>query len=96
MNTGKLANYTTQVDAEKSAGEISRLLATHGARQVMMDYDESGVTSGISFAILVGGVERGFKVPVNADAVYDVMQKQHYMGKVSQRLVTHEQANRVA
>ena len=35
-----IKNYTTKVPAAQTVGEIQELLASHGARKVMMDYGD--------------------------------------------------------
>jgi hypothetical protein len=41
-----LLNYTTKIDADKTASEITKCLSLHGASSIMTDYDE-GVLSAI-------------------------------------------------
>lgn len=47
-----IKNYTTKVDVYQSLGEIQASLAQHGARKVMVDYDEEGTPSEVAFGIL--------------------------------------------
>ena len=83
-----IKNYTTKVDVYQSMGEIQASLAQHGARKIMVDYDEEGIPSGIAFGILTPE-PKGFLLPANADGVLKVTQKQ----KVK---VDREQAQRIA
>lgn len=43
-----IKNYTTKIDCYQSIGEIQGALAKHGARQIMIDYDENGKPTGIA------------------------------------------------
>jgi len=46
-----IANYTTEVPAMKSLGEIQGNLVAHGAKSIMIDYDEHGEPKALSFLI---------------------------------------------
>lgn len=71
-----IKNYTTKIDAYTSIGEIQGALAKHGARKIMIDYDESGIPIGIAFAIEMNGSTQGFMLPANVDGVLAVFKKQ--------------------
>lgn len=44
-----IKNYTTEVNVYKSLGEIQEALAKHGARQIMVEYDDGGQPVGVTF-----------------------------------------------
>ncbi len=67
-----LLNYTTEVDVEKTLGQIQRLLSKAGAMKVMTDYDE-GVVSALSFALKVNDQIIGFKLPCDWRPVYELL-----------------------
>lgn len=46
-----IKNYTTTVNVHKTLGEIQDVLAGHGARKIMVDYDDKGQPVGVLFAI---------------------------------------------
>lgn len=46
-----IKNYTSGVDVFTSLGEIQGALAGHGARQIMVEYDEKGRPTGVTFSI---------------------------------------------
>lgn len=72
-----LLNYTTQKDADKTAGEISEMLRRAGARAVLTEYDEKGdYISSLSFKMLVGGSEIAFRLPCDWRPVQNVLQEQ--------------------
>lgn len=71
-----LKNYTTKIDCYASIGEIQAALAKHGARKIMIDYDESGQPEGIAFAIQSGNTGQMFILPANVDGVMAVFEKQ--------------------
>lgn len=55
-----IKNYTSEVSAHKSLGEIQGALAEHGARKIMTEYDEAGKPSGITFAVMTPAGYRAF------------------------------------
>lgn len=90
-----LLNYTTTVAVEKTAGEIQQLLAKNGARSIMMDYDQHGAPIALAFQVETEIGMRGYRLPVNLDAVHKTLTLQWNQGKVPRRFVTREQAARV-
>ena len=71
-----IKNYTTSIDVYKSLGEIQGALASHGARKIMVDYDEDGKPTGITFGIETPVGPRGFLLPANVEGVRGVFAKQ--------------------
>lgn len=71
-----ILNYTTKVDADKTAMEIAKELSTHGARAVLTEYDPvEGLVTAISFKINIEGNDIGFKLPCDWKPVYEIMVK---------------------
>lgn len=64
-----IKNYTSNVEVYQSLGEIQGALASHGARKIMVDYDERGQPDGVAFAIQAPDGPRGFRLPANVDGV---------------------------
>ena len=71
-----IKNYTTTIDVYKSLGEIQGALASHGARKIMVDYDEAGQPVGVAFGIETPVGTRGFLLPANVAGVRAVFAKQ--------------------
>lgn len=71
-----IKNYTTEIDVYKSLGEIQGALAKHGARQIMVEYDDTGNPIGVKFAIETQAGRLGFALPANIDGVMAVFQRQ--------------------
>lgn len=71
-----IKNYTTTIDVYKSLEEIQGALASHGARKIMVDYDEEGQPVGVAFGIETPVGSRGFFLPANVDGVRAVFAKQ--------------------
>lgn len=71
-----IKNYTSTVDVFTSLGEIQGALAGHGARQIMVEYDEKGRPTGVTFSIDTPTGRRGFMLPANIDGVLLVFKQQ--------------------
>jgi hypothetical protein len=63
---------TTEISAERTAGEITSLLVAAGARQIAMDYGDGGKIIGMHFVLLVGGLPYPFKMPVRTASVHKI------------------------
>jgi hypothetical protein len=85
-----IANYTTTVPAAKSIGEIQKMLVAHGARQILLDYDQAEPV-GMAFIVATRFGDVPFRLPANIDRVQAVLNKQRVRSQVSL-----EQATRVA
>ena len=90
-----ILNYTTSIDPHKTVGEIQKLLATKGARGILLEYNKHGDPSAVAFQMEVKGQLLGYRLPCRAEKVYDVLGKQWKAGKVERRYTTMEHAVRV-
>lgn len=71
-----LLNYTTKIDPDKTAAEISKCLSMHGASAVMTEYDPSeGQVMAISFKIRIADREVGFRLPSDYKPVLEILKK---------------------
>lgn len=71
-----LLNYTTKIDPDKTAMEITRILSSHGAKAVLTEYDnETNSVSSLSFKIDVNGSEVAFRLPCNWRPVFAILEK---------------------
>jgi hypothetical protein len=69
-----LLNYTTKIDPDKTAAEISRCLTQHGAQAIMTEYDPTtSYIQALSFKITVDGQAMGFRLPCDWKPVYAIM-----------------------
>lgn len=71
-----IKNYTTTIDVYKSLGEIQGALASHGARKIMIEYDDAGLPMGVAFGIDTPAGPRGFLLPANVEGVRAVFSRQ--------------------
>lgn len=96
MTTGKgPLNYTTTIDAMKSAGECIAALAKHGASAVGIRYDNA-VPTGLSFQIRTVWGDRAFSLPVNIAGTEKAMREANRKGLVPNRYLGRDQAIRVS
>ncbi|MDB5268037.1 MAG: hypothetical protein JWP58_1077 [Hymenobacter sp.] len=66
----KLRNYTSEVTPAKSQATIEHLLVQAGASTISKFFDDTKRCQGFFFQISVGDVPLTFKLPANADLVY--------------------------
>ena len=74
-----IKNYTTKISAYKTIGEISGILAEHGARRVAHDYDNGKVVA-VCFEIDTPFGVQAVRLPANVEKVLLVLQKQKVSG----------------
>lgn len=91
-----LLNYTTQIESIKTVGEIQGILAGHGAKSILTDYDEDGHIEALSFRVITPQGDVAIRLPIDPEAVLKVLTKQSRLGRVPRRYLTHAQAVRVA
>ena len=89
-----LLNYTTKAPAENTACEIMSLLSKRGATQVMMEFGPDGQPVGLKWRVDSVHGTLGFAMPINADAVFEVLSRQQVMRANPEN--RREQATRTA
>ena len=88
-------NYTTTIDAMKTAGECIMRLATHGASAIGSTY-ENGRPAGIQFAIQTVHGLRSYALPVNVTGTQRALERAYREHRVPRSATGREQAERVA
>lgn len=89
-----LLNYTTKIDPDKTASEITKCLASHGASAIMTEYDpSSSYLVALSFRVVVDGQPMGFRLPCDWQPVQQILERD---AKVPRANRTQEQAVRTA
>ena len=72
-----IKNYTTKISVPQTVGEIQVILATHGARKIMMDYDRGGNVIAVTFGLEgANGKIYGFRLEAKAHGVAAVMARE--------------------
>lgn len=75
VRSPRLISYTTEVPANKTAGQIMALLVTKGAEAIMMQYDAGAVVS-LSWRISTPHGVLPFALPINVEATQKLLQRQ--------------------
>lgn len=75
-----IKNYTTTIDSFDSIGKIQGALAKHGARKIVIDYDENGRPSSVAFGMPLNGKMIAFLLPANVEGVERVFKEQKVKG----------------
>jgi len=92
-----LFTYTTKIEASKTIGEIQENLVVHGAKQVVANYTDAGKIEALSFVIFTQDKKTiAIRLPCDPKPVYEVLKRQNDEGSVPSRLVSEDQALRVA
>jgi len=68
-----IKNYTTEITAMKSIGEIQGNLVAHGARAIMINYGSDRQPENLSFIIPVKQGEIPFRLPANIKKVEAIL-----------------------
>lgn len=92
-----LLNYTTTISADRTAAEIQKILALHGAKRVSLDF-ENGEVNALTFEYEALDQRLYFRLPANIDGIYSVLQKQKRARQITlpDSKITHAHARRVA
>lgn len=88
-----ILNYTTGIEATKSIAEIQSCLVLHGASAVLNEFDDNGYIIAVSFKIHIQDQDLSFRLPSDWRPVLKILGDNK---KVPRRLVTQEQALKVA
>lgn len=92
-----LLNYTTQISAEKTVGEIYSLLSRGKAQSIMSEFDGAGNVGAISFRVMTEFGVISFRLPADISAAGKVLSKQALNREIPRKFMNDvPQARRVA
>lgn len=86
-----ILNYTTSVPALRTIGQIQGILAEHGARAIMMQYD-CGRVSALAFQVDGPAGPLSIQLPINLQSILKVMERD----RLQRRYLTEDHAYRVS
>lgn len=89
-------NYTTTVDADKSAMECIAILTKHGASKIGISVGEDRQPDGLDFIIKTPFGPRGYSLPVNIPGTEKALLAAWRACKIEPRFKEPAQARRVA
>ena len=86
-----IIKYTTEIDARKTVGEVNGILASNGAKAVLVEYDQ-GRPVALAFKLDTSRGEMGYRLPANPHAILRILERD----RVDRRYRNLDQATRVA
>lgn len=87
-----ILNYTTKISSTRTISEIQNILAKHGAKAVLTEYDDAGNAEALSFKVVTQQGELGFRLPINTEALQSILIRQN----VDRRFREYDHAVKVA
>lgn len=84
-----ILNYTTSINANTTVGQIQSLLASKGARKIMIEYGPQAEVSAISFEAIVNDMHLQFRLPANWKGVQKAITKQKRAVAAKHRTEAH-------
>jgi len=91
-----LLDYTTSVPVSRTVAQVQAKLVEHGARAVMMEYDDRGRITALAFKVKMPNGELPIRLPIDAAATLRVLQRQADNREMPARYAKEEHAYRVA
>ena len=91
-----LLDYTTSVPVSRTISQLQAKLVEHGARAVMMEYDDRGRINALAFKVKTPNGELPIRLPIDAAATLKVLQRQYANREIPGRYANEEHAYRVA
>ncbi len=77
-----IANYSTTVSAMKSVGEIQGILVAHGAKSIMINYNDSEPES-LAFIVATRHGDIPFRLPACIDKIQKVLDNQRIRKRIN-------------
>lgn len=75
-----ILNYSTSVPVDKTIAQIQGTLVSHGARSIMVNYNDKQDPESLSFTVLSKRGKLPFRLPANVNAVEEVMLRDRLPG----------------
>jgi len=91
-----LLDYTTTVPVSRTIAQVQAKLVEHGARAVMMEYDDRGRITALAFKVNMPNGELPIRLPIDAAATLRVLQRQWENREIERKYANEEHAYRVA
>jgi len=91
-----LLDYTTSVPVSRTVAQVQAKLVEHGARAVMMEYDDRGRITALAFNVKMPNGDLQIRLPIDAAATLRVLQRQADNREIPVRYAREEHAYRVA
>lgn len=79
-----LSNYTSNMPMNRLFDGITKMLVSHGARQIMFEYGDQGQATGITFVLQMAKGMQPVKLPARVEKVEQVFKNQNIRYKEDQ------------
>jgi len=91
-----LLDYTSKVPVSRTIAQVQTKLVEHGARAVMMEYDDRGRTIALAFKVNMPNGDLPIRLPIDTAATLRVLQRQAENREIPGRYAEEAHAYRVA
>ncbi len=91
-----LLDYTSTVPVSRTVAQVQAKLVEHGARAVMMEYDDRGRITALAFNVKTPNGDLPIRLPIDAAATLRVLERQYDNREIPRKYVKEEHAYRVA
>jgi len=91
-----LLDYTSKVPVSRTIAQVQAKLVEHGARAVMMEYDDRGRTIALAFKVNMPNGDLPIRLPIDTAATLRVLQRQAENREIPGRYAEEAHAYRVA
>jgi len=91
-----LLDYTSKVPVSRTIAQVQAKLVEHGARAVMMEYDDRGRTIALAFKVNMPNGDLPIRLPIDTAATLRVLQRQAENREIPRRYAEEAHAYRVA
>lgn len=83
MKKFQLRNYSTNIEVEKTINEIEQMLATHGATDILKQYDGAGNVLTVSFMVETPNGKIPFRLPMKVQQASQSLKNLKKAGKIN-------------
>jgi len=91
-----LLDYTSKVPVSRTVAQVQAKLVEHGARAVMLEYDDRGRITALAFKVNMPNGDLPIRLPIDAAATLRVLQRQAENREIPGRYTEEAHAYRVA
>lgn len=96
-----IKNARSEIDMGRLCTQLEQTLASHGAQQIRMDYDEQGLRRAVFFSLDYHGRPISVKLPARVEQAQAVLKRQYdanlgSLRKMGTKAYSYEHAYRVA
>ena len=73
ISTLPLLNYTIKIPAEQTVAEIMSILVKKATTDILTHYSPGGMATGLKWRMETANGTMGFSLPINAEAVFEIL-----------------------